>query len=117
MALIQWATPTKAWGAYPPTKAWGAHPQSPVQLPMGDNVGYSSPSHWQSYTQPPPSPFRATSKKFSFNSTWKPQKWFVVLIYIAAAVSWIMALRMNAQANELITDLTSQEQTQRFQMQ
>jgi hypothetical protein len=107
MVLIQWATPTKARGAYPP---------SPMQLPMGDNVGYSSSSQWQSYTQPPPSPFRA-NKKFSFNSTWKPQKWFVVLIYVAAAVSWIMALRMNAQANELIADLTNQEQTQRIQMQ
>jgi hypothetical protein len=108
MVLIQWATPTKATGAYPP---------SPMQLPMGDNAGYSSSSQWQSYTQPPPSPFRATSKKFSFNSTWKPQKWFVVLIYVAAAVSWIMAIRLNAQANELITDLRSQEQTQKFQMQ
>jgi hypothetical protein len=97
MVLIQWTTPTK-----------GEDHSSPMQLPMGDNG-------WQSYTQPPPSPFKG-GKKFTFNSRWKPQKWFVVLIYVAAAVSWIMALRMSAQANELITDLTSQEQTHRFQM-
>jgi hypothetical protein len=105
MVLIQRTTPT------------GAYQQSTMHVPMGDSGGPSSLSQlqWQSYTHIPPSPFRA-SKKFTFNTTWKPQKWFVVLIYVAAAVSWIMALRMNAQANELITDLTSQEQENRFQM-
>lgn len=55
-------------------------------------------------------------KKFTFNSTWKPQKWFVVLVYVAAAVSWLMALRLNAEANSLIKDLTGQEQSHRFHM-
>jgi hypothetical protein len=86
---------------------------------MGDSAGYSPSSQWESYSQPPPSPSpfkKSRSNKFTFNSTWKPKKWFVVLIYIFAAVSWIMALRMNAQANELIADLTSEEQANRAQM-
>jgi hypothetical protein len=114
MVLIQRATPSPRQCASP-TK--GAHQSSTMNVPMGDSGGYSPSSQWQSYTLAPPSPFKKSkSSKFTFNSRWKPQKWFVVLVYVAAAVSWIMALRMNSQANKLIVDLRSQEQAHRFQM-
>lgn len=114
MVLIQRATPSSQVGA---------SPFSPMNIPMGTDA--HSSQDWSSFTSASNSctsarnsspPYSKGVRKFTFNHTWKPTKWFVVMVYIAAIVSWIMALRLHGEAKALIVNLESQEQTHLFHM-